>query len=270
MESGSGRLDNFRMGFRDPATGTWTEGAVAPTGAVIGWWSDERNEWVEGIPEGRGINVQERVVETRDTFVAPAVEAKKGFNIWPWLLAALVAAALIFFLTRNRAVPDPVPAVATPAAAAAAEVISEADAAVTEVADAAAMAAGCTPKVASPDAFIKGLKDSKLPIGETVLYTADTDPDGMLGKDGGYDAAFGFTDSRLDKAEGVAGGGVIEFFRDADTAKARAGAAAATAKDELRSFFGPVLVRLSGKMDADQAKEYTTAIGTLTGCEMSG
>jgi hypothetical protein len=326
----AGWVTTFRMGYRD-AAGNWVDGAAAPAGSVIGWWDEDRRVWVEGIPQGRGIRTEQRVVESRDTFVAPEVVAEKKFNIWPWLLGALAAAALIFFLSRGRTT-EPVAVVASPAAvtevaatvevvetevvevqetpvavatevagavdsvatevtdaaapaateasaavdtavtavpAAATEVAGAVDAAVTEVADAAAAIAPCVPKITTPDTFITGLKDANLPIGDTVIYTADTDPDGLLGKDGGYEAAFGFTDTSLPKADGVAGGGVIEFFKNPDGAKARAEKAVVDTKDEIREFFGPILVRLSGKMDKKQVAAYGEAIAGVTGCEYS-
>jgi hypothetical protein len=325
----AGWVTTFRMGYRDPGTGNWVEGATAPAGSIIGWWDEDRKVWVEGIPQGRGIRTEQRVVETRDTFVAPEAVAEKTFNIWPWLAAALIASGLIWGWTKYRA-NDKVGIIATPAAvvtevvetvateapaavtevavtvevvatevpaatvdaavtevpvaaateasaavesvatavpAAGATVEAAADAAIATVADAAAAIAPCVPTITAPDKFIAGLKDAKLPIGETVIYTADNDPDGMLGKDGGYDAAFGFVDTSLPKADGLAGGGVIEFFTNPDSAKARAEKAVVDTKDEIREFFGPILVRLSGKMDKKQVNAYGEAIAGVTGCE---
>ncbi|MGI9253474.1 MAG: hypothetical protein ACR2J8_07000, partial [Thermomicrobiales bacterium] len=155
------------------------------------------------------------------------------------------------------------------AGAVATNVNGAADAAVTKVADAAAAIAPCVPKVTTPDAFITGLKDAKLPIGETTIYTAANDPSGMLGKDGGYDAAFGFVDTSLPKANGLAGGGIVEFFKNPEAAQARAAAAVVQTKDEIREFFGPILVRLSGGMDKKQADAYGDAIAGMTGCEFA-
>ncbi|MFM9107565.1 MAG: hypothetical protein ACKOWF_12800 [Chloroflexota bacterium] len=312
-----GWVTTYRMGYRDAATGQWVEGATAPAGSVIGWWDEQRQAWIEGIPQGTGIRTEQRVVGTKDTYVAPEPVVEKKSNWWPWLLAALAAAGLLYGLIKWResqnvalvatpaavattvvetpeapaetaapaapaatATTAPAPAAteapapaASPAAVATVdtgavptEAAAAAGAAVTEVAE---LAAPCVPKITAPDTFIAGLKDANLPIGDTVIYTADNDPDGLLGKDGGYDAAFGFADTSLPKADGLAGGGVIEFFKNPDLAKARAEQAVVDAKSEVREFFGPILVRLSGKMDKKQVDAYGEAIAGITGCELA-
>ena len=141
-------------------------------------------------------------------------------------------------------------------------IATEAAAPAATVADAAAMVAPCVPKITAPDTFIAGLKDAGLPIGETVVSTADNDPAGLLGKDGGYDAAFGLADMSLPKADGLAGGGVVEFFKNPESAKARAEKAVADATDAVRAFFGPILVRLAGNLDRKQVDACSAAVSS--------
>ena len=110
-------------------------------------------------------------------------------------------------------------------------------------------------------------------IGDISAVTEDNDPNGQLGKSGGYTATVYFTSPLVDQSDvigstviekGTEGGGAIEVYANVDDASKR--------KDNLSSFdggilssgshevVGTVLVRTSDKLTASQQKELEAAI----------
>lgn len=110
-------------------------------------------------------------------------------------------------------------------------------------------------------------------VGDVSAVTEDNDPNGKLGKDGGYTATIYFTSPMVDQSEvigdtvierGTEGGGAIEVYANADDANKR--------KDYLSSFdgsilssgshevIGTVLVRTSDKLTASQQDQLEAAI----------
>lgn len=110
-------------------------------------------------------------------------------------------------------------------------------------------------------------------IGDISAVTEDNDPNGQLGKSGGYTATVYFTSPLVDQSDvigntviekGTDGGGAIEVYANVDDANKR--------KDYLSAFdggilasgshevVGTVLVRTSDKLTASQQKELETAI----------
>jgi hypothetical protein len=74
---------------------------------------------------------------------------------------------------------------------------------------------------------LQGLKGSGLPIGESIAYTAENDPNELLGRPNQYSSKVMFEDTRLNpdpmaKGFDVQNGGSIEVFEDEDDAIARA------------------------------------------------
>ncbi|MFG1754924.1 hypothetical protein [Streptosporangium sandarakinum] len=122
---------------------------------------------------------------------------------------------------------------------------------------------------------IKALADKGLPVSPTVTYTADDDPNKLLGRPNGYTSKASFTDQRVDAAK-VAGakkgdvelGGSVEVFDDADQAEQRADYIQQIGKkmpmlSEYDYVVGPVLVRVSKELTPDQAKAFDTALGEI-------
>lgn len=110
-------------------------------------------------------------------------------------------------------------------------------------------------------------------IGDISAVTEDSDPNGQLGKSGGYTATVYFTSPLVDQSDvigstviekGTEGGGAIEVYANVDDANKR--------KDYLSAFdggilssgshevVGTVLVRTSDKLTASQQKELEAAI----------
>jgi len=125
----------------------------------------------------------------------------------------------------------------------------------------------------SADEVLQGLKDNEMPIGESVAYTAKTDPNDLLGRPDQYTSKVMFKDTRLkpdpiSKKFDVQNGGSIEVFKDEDDARARA----KYLKELTKSFSpfaeysyreGTVLLRLSHRLTPKQATEYEDALKDL-------
>jgi hypothetical protein len=107
---------------------------------------------------------------------------------------------------------------------------------------------------------IEELQRAGLPVRDTVIYSARTDPDGLLGTAGGPEEKVAFTDARVNAGRvhdlsygSLELGGVVEVYADS--------AGAAERKD---SFTGPcwiflrgsVLLRLSPRLTEVQAVSY--------------
>ncbi len=110
-------------------------------------------------------------------------------------------------------------------------------------------------------------------IGEISAVTEDNDPNGQLGKEGGYTATIYFTSPMVDQSEvigntviekGTDGGGAVEVYANADDANKR--------EDYLSAFdgsifssgshevIGTVLIRTSDKLTASQQEQMESAI----------
>ncbi|KQC36991.1 hypothetical protein UK82_18430 [Frankia sp. ACN1ag] len=119
------------------------------------------------------------------------------------------------------------------------------------------------------------LAKAGLPLHTTVVYTAATDPDRLLGTAGGYSSRIAFSDSRVGSNE-VAGapagaierGGAVEAFHDAAAAQRRATRLLTVTKDnplvtEYVYVRGGVVLRVSLVLTDGQAKGYETALQRL-------
>lgn len=123
------------------------------------------------------------------------------------------------------------------------------------------------------EAFVIERLQSIEGIGDISAVTEDNDPNGQLGKSGGYTATVYFTSPLVDQSDvigstviekGTEGGGAIEVYANVDDANKR--------KDYLSAFdggilssgshevVGTVLVRTSDKLTASQQKELEAAI----------
>jgi hypothetical protein len=124
-----------------------------------------------------------------------------------------------------------------------------------------------TPKPAPKTAeqFVQALKDVGMSIGDVKVYTAESDD--LLGRPGQYTSKADFKDTRIgaDKLTGiinqsVSPGGSIEVFASADDLKARIKLIETITKSlsvpEYDYQHDVVLLRVSGILTPDQAKEY--------------
>ncbi|WP_335970454.1 hypothetical protein [Streptomyces sp. CA2R106] len=109
----------------------------------------------------------------------------------------------------------------------------------------------------------------------TVVYTAATDPDHLLGTSRGYLSKVAFADSRVQpadvegtKADAVVRGGSIETFATAAQAHARArsiesGAQGTASAGEYHYYVGASLIRVSQVLTPAQANDYELAASSL-------
>lgn len=133
--------------------------------------------------------------------------------------------------------------------------------------------AGSTPvtveAVQAPDAaaVVERLQAAGLPIGEVIVYTAETDPNDLLGRPNGYLSKAAFTDTRITDTAGVAEGDValgggVEVFADEADAQQRMDYIQSVLDEmgmlgtEYDFVAGPVLLRLSQELTPEQAEEY--------------
>jgi len=151
-------------------------------------------------------------------------------------------------------------------------------AAAASTASAAAPAAHTTaaPAPAAKDAagVVARLKAAGLPIGTVTVYTADNDPNHLLGRPGGYTSKASFADTRVKadqarstEAGAVDLGGSVEVYADTAGATARADYIGKSEKSmpmlgtEYDYVSGSVLLRLSQVLTPDQAAAYKKALG---------
>ena len=127
---------------------------------------------------------------------------------------------------------------------------------------------------------LAGLQARIPSITETTIYTADSDPNKLLGRPGQYTSKAGFHDRRVPADEvkfesepfAVRRGGDIEVFGSADDAEKREQyiaalmrepAIAALAGVEYIYRQGRVLLRVSGALTPDVAAEYERSLGEV-------
>lgn len=111
-----------------------------------------------------------------------------------------------------------------------------------------------------------------LPIGETTRYTAETDPNKLMGRPGGYEDKATWRDTRLSDPllAGVEAGGSVEVYADAEGATRRAEYVATIARSsplfaEYTYAHGRIVLRLSRQLTPDQAEQYSAALADLAG-----
>lgn len=155
----------------------------------------------------------------------------------------------------------------------------------TTSAKSAPLAAPTTPAKVLPDSaqgVVEALAAQGLSITGVIAYTADTDPNKLLGRPGQYTSKAAFVDTRVDtrvdtseKAGVDAGsvelGGGVETFADASQAQARmqyiqsvlqnSGGALGAEYDYLTVG---VLLRVSGDLSPDQANGYQDALAAVS------
>jgi hypothetical protein len=122
---------------------------------------------------------------------------------------------------------------------------------------------------------VNALAQQGLPVTLTVTYTADNDPNKLLGRPNGYTSKASFTDQRIDASkvagakEGDVGlGGRVEVFEDAGQAEQRADYIQEIGKKlpmlgEYDYVVGPVVVRVSKELTPTDAKPYEGALGKI-------
>jgi len=117
---------------------------------------------------------------------------------------------------------------------------------------------------------VQRLEEEGMPIGETKAYTAENDPNELLGRPGQYTSKVIFEDTRLGRDRSVSGfdvqnGGSVEVFENNEDAIRRAEYVEAIAQslgplNEYAFREGAVLLRLSHRHTPQQAGKYEAAL----------
>jgi hypothetical protein len=120
--------------------------------------------------------------------------------------------------------------------------------------------------------ILGGLKAQGLPIGESVAYTAESDPNKLLGRPGGYTSKVAWRDTRLGDPllTGVDAGGSIEVYADPAGAQRRGEYVRSIAESspmfaEYTYVHGRAVLRISRELTSDQAEQYHAALTETAG-----
>jgi hypothetical protein len=131
-----------------------------------------------------------------------------------------------------------------------------------------------TPTPQTADQIVQTLKQS-LPIGEQFSYTADNDPNHLLGRPGQYTSKVNWIDTTLTTTDtgadiSVGDGGSIETFASLTDANARFAYIQSISKSsalfaEYEYQEGQYILRVSRIFTPDQAQAYDTAFKKAVG-----
>lgn len=120
------------------------------------------------------------------------------------------------------------------------------------------------PDAPDAEAVVNALIDAGIPVDNITVYTAENDPNELLGRPNQYTSKVNFADTRLDQSGDDPVGGSVEVFANEEDAKNRYDYVDGIG--EKMSLFaqylyltGPVLLRLDKSLTPDQAKEYQDA-----------
>ncbi len=122
----------------------------------------------------------------------------------------------------------------------------------------------------SPASVIAKFQAAHLPVQPSITYTAESDPNHLLGRPGQYTAKESWTDTRVDPSQvrdhaagNVDLGGSVEQFGSTADAQTRSAYIANVEKGlgitEYDYVTGTALVRVSSALTPDQAKAYQAA-----------
>jgi hypothetical protein len=116
---------------------------------------------------------------------------------------------------------------------------------------------------------LQAFKDAGLPLGRVEEYTAETDPNGLLGRPNQYIGKLNFEDTRKgDPESDTLTGGTVEVFDSQDNLATRKKYTEAIS--ESASMFAQyiyahknILLRIDHQLTPDQAKEYEAVLNNL-------
>ena len=124
--------------------------------------------------------------------------------------------------------------------------------------------AAAKPEAGRAEAVLQVLKVQGLPIGESIAFTAETDPNNLLGRPNQYISKVNFLDTRLERTRperiDVEDGGSVQVFRnEADASAWKEYVEAIGRKAPIFTEYdyqnGPILLRLSKRLTPAQAAE---------------
>lgn len=144
----------------------------------------------------------------------------------------------------------------------------------TEVIPPVAASTSSCADLASPEEILLALQSAGLPIGEYDVYTAATDPNGLLGRPLQYTGKLVFRDTTLQPLQSqieMGDGGTIEVFDSAEHAQARYDYVMdVIATTPILAHYlyleDTLLLRVSGRLMPDQAAVYGEALEAVVSC----
>ncbi len=137
---------------------------------------------------------------------------------------------------------------------------------------AASQSSDSKPATLDAEQVVKTLTDAVDHARPATIYTADTDPNHLLGRPNGYASKADWTDDRAEpklEDDAVQQGGSVEVYDDSAAAEERAKFIADTLKDvkilgtEYHYTKGGILLRVSGALTPAQAGEYEQVLDKL-------
>lgn len=118
--------------------------------------------------------------------------------------------------------------------------------------------------------IVKMKSDSNLSIDNVIVYTAETDKNELLGKDGQYTSKINFADANVEqKGEELDPvGGSIEVFENNEDADKRYEyikevTSSISALNQHLYLHGKYLLRIDNQLSVDQADEYNKAFAEI-------
>ena len=139
-------------------------------------------------------------------------------------------------------------------------------------------ASGDCADLTSAESILLALQERGVPIGDYVVYTAEDDPNELLGRPGQYIAKVNFIDTTIGTGStffDTSEGGSIEVFETEEQAQKRADFILRTIESdpqfdiEYHFLDGAVLLRLSKSLTPDEAAEYEEALQDIVNCVSS-
>ena len=117
--------------------------------------------------------------------------------------------------------------------------------------------------------YVEKLKAAGLPIGNIITYTAETDPNKLLGRPNQYTSKVNFADTRVEQfEESEPIGGTVEVFTNKEDASKRKEYIETMAKEMsmLTQYIylnGTVLLRIDQDLTPDQATKYAKTLNNI-------
>jgi hypothetical protein len=181
----------------------------------------------------------------------------------------VIAAVAATNAVRSTDVPKPALATIAPNAATATTAPKTIAPTVAIVTPGASVSVPSASQTGGADKVIAAFKGAGLPIGETVIFTDENDPNKLLGRPNQYIGKATWRDKRITDVSdlGIDAGGGVEIFATLEALKPRKMLLDETSKIPFLAEYvyqnGTMLLRLSHKLTPSQAKSYADVFAKL-------
>lgn len=183
--------------------------------------------------------------------------------------ATVIAAVAATNAVRSTDVPKPALATIAPIASSATAAPKPIAPTVAVVTPGAGISLPSTSQMGGADKVIAAFKAAGLPIGETVIFTDENDPNKLLGRPNQYIGKATWRDKRITDVSDLSidAGGGVEIFATLEALKPRKMLLDETSKIPFLAEYvyqnGTMLLRLSHKLTPSQAKSYADVFAKL-------